>query len=146
MSVLNTTIPKRMQLYHHDNGDIEFIKRRIIGESASEIDNTGVACRSWWDPYATLYPFDGYKNIPMGSLQLAYGRHFHLEMHNILPEEQRPPDGDAMDTPFITAIAEARALEVTKSAKPRTMYEKLTWILGAALIVELIIWGIGYAT
>ena len=28
----------RMQLYHHDNGDLEFIRREIIGQSATEFD------------------------------------------------------------------------------------------------------------
>ena len=145
MNLFGTPPEKRMQLYHYDNGDLEFIKRKIVGESATEFDNTGVPKRSWWDPYATLYPCDGYKGIPIDAVQLAYGRHFHFEIHNILSEEQRPPDGDSMNTPFISAIAEARAAEITKSAKPRTIYEKLTWILGAALLIEMLIWGISYA-
>lgn len=145
MSLLGTKIAKRMQLYHHDNGDLEFIRRNIIGQSASEIDNTGDPKRSWIDYYQTLYPFNGYKRIPADAVQLAYGRHFHLEIHDILSEEQRPPEGDAMDIPFITSIAEARAAEITRAAKPHTMWEKLTWILGLALLIELLIWGIGYA-
>jgi len=139
-------VDKRMQLFHHDNGDLEFIKRKIIGESASEIDNTGAVKNSWWDPYATLYPFDGYKNTPADAIQMAYGRHFHLEIHNILPDEQRPPNSDAMNHPWITGIAEARAVEITKAARPKTIYEKLTLILGVALIIELLVWGISYAT
>ena len=146
MNLFGDKVAKRMQLYHHDNGDLEFVQRRIIGESATEVDNTGDPKNSWWDPYATLYPFDGYKSIPAAAIQIAYGRHFHLELHDILTEEQRPPDGDAMNTPFITAIAEARAVEITKSAKPRTIYERLTWILGIALLIEMLIWGLGYAT
>jgi len=136
---------KRTQLFHYDNGDREFIKRDIVGESATQFDHTGEPVGSWWDPYATLYPFDGYKGIPAGAVQMAYGRHFHLEMHDILSDEQRPPDENAMDTPWITAIAEARCVEITKAAKPRTIYEKLTLILGLALILEVLIWGIGYA-
>lgn len=137
---------RRMQFFHHDNGDLEFIRREIVGESTTEFDNTAFPLRSWWDPYSTLYPFDGFKSIPSDAIQLAYARHFHLEIHDILSEEQRPPDGDSMNSPFITAIAEARAVEITKSAKPRTVYEKLTWILGAALLIELLIWGLSYAT
>ena len=136
---------KRMQLYHYDNGDLEFIKRDIIGESATELDNTKEPVNSWWDPYATLYPFDGYKKIPSDTIQLAYGRHFHLEIHDILIDEQRPPESDSLDNPFITAIAEARCVEITRAAKPKTIYMMLTKILGLALIIEMIIWGIGYA-
>lgn len=146
MDLFGKTKTKRMQLYHYDNGDLEFIKRDIIGESATELDNTGEPVNSWWDPYATLYPFDGYKKIPSDAVQLAYGRHFHLEIHDILSNEQRPPNEDSMDTPWITAIAEARCVEITKAAKPKTIYEILTKILGLALIIEMIIWGIGYAT
>lgn len=145
MSLFGNTKQKRMQLYHYDNGDLEFIRRDIIGESATEMDNTNEPGRSWWDPYATLYPFDGYKRIPADAIQLAYGRHFHLELHDILTEEQRPPDGDSMNTPFITAIAEARAAEITRSAKARTVWEKITWMLSVALLIEMLIWGIGYA-
>ena len=146
MGLFGTKQVERMQFFHHDNGDIEFIKRKVVGESATEFDNTGEPKNSWWDPYATLYPFDGYKGIPAGAIQMAYGRHFHLEIHDILSDEQRPPDGDAMNNPWITSIAEARCVEITRSAKPRTIYEKLTLILGSALIIELLIWGIGYAT
>ena len=146
MGLFGATIAKRMQLFHHDNGDLEFIRRKIVGESATEFDDTGDPKRSWIDYYQTLYPFNGYKGIPADAVQLAYSRHFHLEIHDILSDEQRPPDGNSMNTPFITAIAEARAIEITKAAKPRTIYEKLTWILGSALLIEMLIWGISYAT
>ena len=146
MRLFGKTKIKRLQLYHYDNGDLEFIKRDIVGESATEFDNAGEPLGSWWDPYATLYPFDGYKNISADAVQIAYGRHFHLEIHDILSDEQRPPNEDSMDTPWITAIAEARCVEITKAAKPKTIYEILTKILGGALIIEMLIWGIGYAT
>lgn len=135
-----------MQLFHHDNGDLEFIKRDIIGESATELDETKSPKRSWIDYYQTLYPFNGYRGISADIVQLAYSRHFHLEIHDILTDEQRPPDGDSMNNPFITAIAEARAIEISKAKKPRSIYEKLTILLGAALIIEMLIWGIGHAT
>lgn len=145
MGLFGKTPEQRLQLFHHDNGDLEFIKRTIIGESATEIDNTGSPKRSWIDYYQTLYPFDGYKGVPADAVQLAYSRHFHLEIHNILKPEQRPPDNNALDSPFISAIAESRAIEITKSAKPRTIYETLTLILGASLALEIIVWGIAYA-
>jgi len=135
-----------MQLYHHDNGDLEFVRRRIVGQSATELDNTSDPKRSWIDYYQTLYPFNGFRGIRADAIQLAYGRHFHLELHNILSDEQRPPESDAMDSEFLSAIAENRAIELQKNAKPRTIYEKLTWILGGALFIELLIWGISYAT
>jgi len=146
MNLFGRNVNKRMHLYHHDNGDLEFIRRELVGESATEFDNTHVPKRSWWDPFATLYPFDGYGGIPADAVQLAYGRHFHLEIHDILPDDKRPPEDNSMDTPWITAIAEARCVEITKSAKPRTIYETLTLILGAGFIIELLIWGLSYAT
>ena len=146
MGIFSSDVAYRLQLYHHDNTDLEFVKRRIIGQSATELDNTGDPKRSWVDYYQTLYPFDGYKGIAADAVQLAYGRHFHLEMHDILPEELRPPEDISMDSPYISAIANARVVEITKAAKPRTIYETLTWILGSALLVEFIIWGIAYAT
>lgn len=147
MNLLGQAKPKRMQLFHFDNGDLDFIEREIIGESATEKDNTGEPLNSWWDPYATLYPFDGYKKIPTAAIQLAYSRHYHLEIHDILNDEQRPPVGDdSMNSPFITAIAEARAAELTRAAKPRTIWDKITWMLGIALLIEMLIWGIGYAS
>jgi len=144
--VFGGNVAKRMQLYHHDNGDLEFIKRDIIGESATELDDTKSPKRSWIDYFQTLYPFNGYKGVSADSVQLAYSRHFHLEIHDILPDDKRPPDGDSMNNPFITAIAEARAIELNKAKKPRTIYEKLTLILGTCLVIEMLIWGIGYAT
>jgi len=145
---------KRMQLYHHDNGDLEFIRRDIIGQSATELDNTGEPARSWVDYLQALYYFKGYTRpgllgmatgvIPSDAVQPAYGRHFHLELHDILSDEQRPPDGNALDNPYITAVAENRVVEITKAAKPRTVYDKLTLILAGALFIELLIWGVSF--
>jgi len=142
MGIFSSPMPTRTQLFHYDNGDREFIRRRIIGQSATEFDNTGDPSRSWVDYYQTLYPFDGYKGISADAIQLAYERHFHFEVHDILPPILRPPETNAMDSPYISAIAESRVIEITKSAKPRTIYQTLTYILGGALFVELIIWGI----
>jgi len=140
------TKAKRMQLFHHDNGDLEFIRRDIVGESVTEFDNTGDPKRSWMDYFETLYPFNGYGGVPADAVQLAYGRHFHLEIHNILSDEKRPPDTDSMtNNQFITSIAESRAMEIAKSAKPRTIYEKITIVLSIGLIIEILAWGVALA-
>lgn len=136
---------QRMQLYHHENGDLEFIKRPVVGESVTEFDNTGDPKRSWIDYYETLYPFNGYEGVPADAVQLAYGRHFHLEIHNILNAEKRPPDTDSMvNNKFISAVAESRAMEIAKTAKPKVIYETLTLILGSGFIIELLIWGVAF--
>lgn len=134
-----------MQLFHHDNGELEFIKRPLIGGSPTELDENGLPKGSWIDYYQTLYPFDGYKNIPADAVQLAYGRHFHMEIHNILDEKARPPDKSELDSPFISAIAESRAVEITRTAKPHSMNDRLILFLGIALVLEILIWGIAYA-
>jgi hypothetical protein len=137
---------QRMQLYHHENSDLEFIKRPVVGESVTEFDDTGDPKRSWIDYYETLYPFNGYEGVPADAVQLAYGRHFHLEIHDILKDDKRPPDTDSMiNNVFITAVAESRAMELAKTAKPKTVYEKLTLLLGSGFIIELIIWGVALA-
>ena len=147
---------KRMQVYHHDNGDIEFRRLDIIGQSVTEMDNTGEPARSWVDYLQALYYFRGYTlpgaigfakgSIPADAVMPAYGRHFHLELHDILSDDQRPPDNDkgTLESPYITAVAETRVVEITKAAKPRSIYDKLTLILGAALFCELIIWGVSH--
>lgn len=142
MSIFGTPVANRMQLFHYDNGDREFIRRRILGQAATEFDNSGDPKRSWVDYYQTLYRFNGIPGISADAVQLAYERHFHLELHDILPDGLRPPHDDSMCSPYIAAIANARVIEITKSAKPRTIYQTLTYILGAALFVELIIWGL----
>ena len=146
MGLLKAAPPKRLQLFHHDNGDLEFRRMEIVGQSATEFDHTKQPVAAWIDYYQTLYPFNGYKNVPADAVQLAYGRHFHLEIHDILPEDLRPPDDDALDSPFMSAIAENRAAEILKTAKPRTIYESMTILLGAAFIIELLIWGLSYVT
>ena len=135
----------RMQLFHYDNGDLEFIRRPLIGGSPTELDKAGNPQQSWIDYYQTLYPFDGYKSIPGDALHMAYGRHFFMEMHDILKDEDKPPETSELDHPFISAIAEARAVEITRTAKPNSSYDKLMLILGTGLILEFIIWGIAYA-
>jgi len=78
-------------------------------------------------------------------LQLAYGRHFHLEIHDILEDDERPPETSELDSPFISAIAEARAVEIARTAKPHSTYDRLILFLGIGLILEFVIWGIAYA-
>jgi len=134
-----------MQLFHHDNGDLEFVRRDIIGQSATELDETGDPKRSWLDVFQTLYPFNGYKSLPADAVQLAYSRHFHLEIHDILSEEARPPEAVSIQHPYVSAIADSRVLEITKAAKPKTIYDKMFWVLSTALFVELLIWGVVYA-
>lgn len=135
-----------MQLYHHDNGDLEFRRLKIIGQAACDIDDKGDPKASWIDFLQTLYPFDGYKNIPADAVQPAYGRHYHLELHNILPEDLRPSDNGTLDCDYISAVADTRASEINKAPKPRTIWEKVTLGLMGAVFLELIIWGIQIAT
>jgi len=134
-----------MQLYHYDNGDLEFIKRPMVGGSPTELDENAMPKRSWVDYYQELYPFDGYRSIPADAVQLAYGRHFHMEVHDILEDDNKPPDKSELDSPFISAIAEARAVEITRAAKPHSSYDRLILFLGSSLVLEVIIWGIAYA-
>jgi len=143
---LLTKQANRRQMFYCDDSDIEFRVRPIIGASVIQKDNTGEPVAAWSDFFQTLYPFDGYMGIPGGAIQLAYGRHFHLEIHDILSEEIRPPDDDAMDSPYIAHVAESRAIQLAKAAKPRTVYEKLTMILGGGLILEFLLWGLQIAT
>ena len=135
----------RMQLFHYDNGDLEFIRRPLIGGSPTELDSSGKPFQSWIDHYQTLYPFDGYGKLPSNAIQMAYGRHFHMEIHDILKDEDKPPETSELNHPFISAIAEARAVEITRTANPHSSYDKLMVILGIALILEFVIWGIAYA-
>ena len=109
------------------------------------MDDSANPTRSWIDYFETLYAFDGYRKIPADAVQLAYGRHFHLEIHDILSDEIRPPATTELDNYFISAIAEARAVEITKSAKPHSTYDRLILFLGIGFVMELIIWGIAYA-
>lgn len=136
---------QRLQLYHHDNGDLEFIKRRIVGESVAQYDETDNPTAAWIDFYETLYPFNGYGGVGADAVQLAYGRHFHLEVHDILDDEKRPPDSDVVDNDYISGIADARGMELVKNIKPKTVYEKMTILLGSALILEILIWGVALA-
>lgn len=144
--LLGTNKPKRLEVYHEDNGDINFVYHDIIGRSTSEYDETGLSKRSWSDFYKNLYHFNGYENIRADAVKPTFGRAFHLEIHDVLNDDERPPEGNKLNSPFMTAVAEDRFNDIARSKKPRTMYEKLTLMLGAALFIELLIWGISYAT
>jgi hypothetical protein len=140
------TISKRWQCYHHDNGDIEYIPRIIIGQACHEIDDKGDPVASWADFYQNNYPFNGYKNVPSCAIAPAFGRHYHLELHNVLPDELRPKDDGTLDCDYISVVADTRASEINKAPKPRTIWEKVTIALMGAVFIELIIWGIQIAT
>jgi hypothetical protein len=131
-----------MQLYHHDNGDLEFRRRDIVGQSVTEFNDRNEPIRAWLDLFKCLYPFGGYRGISGDAVQLAYGRHFHLEIHNILAENERPPDDNSLENPFTSAIAELRGYLLTKTKKPKSIWDKLTIILGSAVGIEMVLWGI----
>jgi len=132
----------RMQLYHHDNGDLEFRKREIVGQSVTEFNDRSEPVRAWIDLFQTLYPFNGYKGISGDAVQLAYGRHYHLELHNIMTKEDRPPDDGSLKSPFITKIAQLRGFLLSKAKKPKSIWDRLTMILGASLLLEMVLWGL----
>lgn len=140
---------KRLCLHHYDNGDLEFIYRHIIGAGVSDVDHEGTPQLSWSDFYETLYPFEGYKDIPADAVQLTYDRHHFMQIHNILPPELTPPDvlgEEAGESDYFSRIAEERCAEIQGKLNPKTRWAMMTKILGAVLIMEMIIWGIAYAT
>ena len=132
----------RMQLYHHDNGKREFIRREVVTQSVIERDDTGQAINSWDDFFQNSYYFGGYGSVVSDAVQPAFSRHFHWEIHNVLPEGIRPPDGDLRGSTYISAVADNRGSELMRGRRPRTIYEKMTLILGTALICEMLLWGI----
>lgn len=144
MGLLGIKRARRMQLYHHDNGDLEFRRLNIVGQAVTEFDETNMPKNAWIDFLKSLYPFSGYKGIPADAVQLAYGRHFYLELNgqNILTPEEKPPNEDSINSPYITAIAEDRAVQLAQAKKPHSTWEKLTIILGIGFIIEMILWGI----
>lgn len=146
MNIFGKTKPQyRMQFFFYDNNDVEFIRRPLVGGAPTALDAENRPVESWVDYFQELYPFDGYRNIPADAVQLAYGRHFFLEIHDILEDDNKPTDKTEIDDPYISAIAEARAVEINRTSKTQTNYDKLMIILGVALILEFIIWGIAYA-
>ena len=146
MGLLGAKVAKRMQFYFHDNGDVEFRRLKIVGQSATEFNDRNEPVRAWYDLFQLLYPFNGYKNIPDDGVQLAYGRNYHLEIHPILKDELRPPESSdktpGIFNTFITGVAELQAFLLAKAKKPKSIWDKLTIILGVALTFEFIIWGI----
>jgi hypothetical protein len=131
-----------MQLYHHDNGDLEFRRRDIVWQSVTEFNDRNEPIRAWLDLFQVLYPFNGYKGIPGDAVQIAYGRHFFLEPHDILADELKPKDDGDLSSPFISKIANLRGFLLAKAKKPKSIWDKLTVILGASVILEMILWGI----
>lgn len=140
-----TVIPKRLQMHFYDNGNVEFRYRDIVGQSSTEFDQTKEPVLSWLDRFETLYQCEGYKNIPRDAVQLTCSRYILLELHDILQQKDRPPEDGSLDHPYLSNIADDRAIQVSKLKKPRTIYEKLTLWLGLALILEIIVMGVRYA-
>jgi hypothetical protein len=131
-----------MQLFHHDNGDIEFIRRPIVGQSATEFNEHAEPERAWLDLYQTIYPFNGYKSIPADGIQLAYSRHYYMNVHPLLSKSMRPPEDGNIRNPYLTKISDTQGQLVAKAKKPRSIWDKLTVILGSAVILEMVLWGI----
>jgi hypothetical protein len=131
-----------MQFYHHDNGDLEFRRRDIVGQSVTEFNDRNEPVKAWIDFFQTLYPFNGYKGIPGDAVQLAYGRHYHLELHPILDKESAPPDDGKLDSTFVSNVAKLRGFLLAKAKKPKSIWDKLTVILGACVILEMVLWGV----
>lgn len=131
---------KRTQLFHHDNGNLEFRKLDIVGQSVTQFDPTGEPLASWFDPYEGLYPFNGYGNVPADAVQPAYSRSCHLEIHDILHDDLKPPNSkDTNAKNFYGWIADDRGNQIATTKKPRSIYDKLTLVFSIALILEIIL-------
>ncbi len=135
----------RTVLHHYDNGDLEFIKRPIVGESTQEFNNENYPIKAWADYFEPLSPCNGYKDIGADAIQLTNERHFSFEVHDILSNDRRPPEAGQEKDNFISAIADARGMEVLRTTRAKSVYEKLTLIGGAVIILQVLGWGVSLA-
>lgn len=142
MGLFSSAKARRMQLFHHDNGDLEFRRRDLVGQSAVEFNDQKEPVDAWEDKFQTIYPFNGFKNIPADGVQLACSRYPYFQIHPVLKGDAAPPKDGNIANPYYTKIADSHGMTLIKAKKPRAIWEKLTIIFGGFLFLEGILWGI----
>jgi hypothetical protein len=143
------TKEKRTQLYFRDDG--KFMFRSLELEDAIMVtkkDDSVVA--GWEHHFNNQFPFTGLKGIPADMVTLGYSRDTILDPYGLVEREQLgkgvltklaiKATGKQVNPaqPWLAAIGHARRLKIMAKRGKQSSADKIIWILGSVLILEVI--------
>lgn len=143
MGVLGNSKEQRTQLFFRDDGKFTF--RKLEVEDTFLVEKTDNAIvRGWKHYYSLQFPFTGYGKIPADMVTLGYSRDIILDPFGLVSDIEKPEAGGVskLDKRGISDVAETQRYKVQN--KPTGMYlvDKVTLILGAGFLLQLIFAGI----
>lgn len=137
-NILGTASEKRTQLFIRDDGKLTFRRLDIMDASIVEKDKNKKPVKGWMDKYKMLFPFDGYRNIPAGSVSIGFDRSPLLDIWGILEDEEKLPVNAGLKHPLIQDVARNRMYKIDTTAKPNKMNDYIAIFCGAGMIIEII--------
>ena len=138
----------RTQFFFRDDG--KFIFRRLeLEDTFLQEKKDGEIVAGWKHFFKTQFPFSGYGNITADMVTLGFSRDIILDPAGIVPKEDKPKTGKTVDgegrtlpKPWLVDVGNARRLKMIATRGQSQVTDWLIWILGSALILELLIAGI----
>lgn len=146
-----TVKEQKTQLFFHDDGSFEFKRREFIDSCLVE-KRDNVAIKAWKHFYSLDMPFPGYRNLPAGTVSLAFNRDFILDPFEKVPVSEAPNTGkpvkndDRKIREWTSQVAESQRYKVMNKPGNLLLWDKITMFLGAGFILELVAFGISVAT
>jgi hypothetical protein len=138
----------RTQLFFRDDG--KFIFRRLeLEDTFLQEKKDGAIVAGWKHFFKTQFPFPGYGRIPADMVTLGFSRDIILDPLGMIPSDEKPKAGEnrdregrTMPKAWLVDVGNARRLKMIAARGQSQMTDKLVWILGGALLLELLIVGI----
>jgi hypothetical protein len=140
---------RKTQLYFHDDGSFEFIKRPLEYSCLLEKNGEKIK-RAWRHSFSGEYFFQGYKNIPADMVTLGFSRDIILDPQNRIPvteDTSGKPASTKIDIKkWIAQIAENQRHIFRSKRKSTTKHDLFNYCLMGTLSLMVIGLVIGYAT
>lgn len=138
----------RTQLHFRDEGTFEF--RTLPIEDTFLVEKVkDEIVRGWKHFYRNQFPFPGYKGMRSDLVTLSYDRDIILDPYGLVNDDRDNPEKKTVQgqpggvRAWLIEIGEARRLKMMANRSKTKNYNMVIIFLGSALMIELLIIGIG---
>jgi len=138
----------RTQLHFRDEGTFEF--RTLPIEDTFLVEKVkDEIVRGWKHFYRNQFPFPGYKGMRSDLVTLSYDRDIILDPYGLVKDDRDNPEKKTVQgqpggvRAWLIEIGEARRLKMMANRSKTKNYNMVIIFLGSALMIELLIIGIG---
>jgi len=139
---------RRTQLHFRDDGSFEFRKLEIEDTFLVE-KNKDEIIRGWKHFYRNQFPFVGFKSIKPDQVTMSFDRDIILDPYGLIKDDKDNPEkreakGQLVGVKaWLSDVGEARRLKMMANRSKSKSYNMIIIFLGSALMIELLILGIG---